>query len=111
MLPLEHSAILSTFIKLPFLFKIFVLSFFEWPLKTGFTVFFFLSQLYKSHCKDEPKLGHVLVLCGYFGGKGMLEEAKTIFDKTGDQQGLAQVLYMLGEKNQYNNDMSKSSTS
>ena len=41
----------------------------------------------------------------------MLEEAKTIFDKTGDQQGLAQVLYMLGEKNQYNNDMSKSSTS
>ena len=34
----EHSAILSTFIKLPFVFKIFVLSIFEWPLKTGFTV-------------------------------------------------------------------------
>ena len=35
---LEHSAILSTFIKLPFVFKTFVLSIFEWPLKTGFTV-------------------------------------------------------------------------
>ena len=34
----EHSAILSTFIKLPFVFKIFVLSIFEWPFYTGFTV-------------------------------------------------------------------------
>ena len=38
MLQGEHSAILSTFIKLPFAFKIFVLSIFEWPFKTGFTV-------------------------------------------------------------------------
>ena len=37
MLPLEHSAILSTFIKLPIIFKIFVLSIFEWQLNTGFT--------------------------------------------------------------------------
>ena len=36
MLQGEHSAILSTFIKLPFV--IFVLSIFEWLLKTGFTV-------------------------------------------------------------------------
>ena len=36
--PLEHSAILSTFIKLPFVIKIFVLSIFEWPFYTGFTV-------------------------------------------------------------------------
>ena len=36
MLHREHSAILLTFIKLPF--KFFVLSIFEWPLKTGFTV-------------------------------------------------------------------------
>ena len=36
--PREHSAILSTFIKLPFVFKTFVLSIFEQPLKTGFTV-------------------------------------------------------------------------
>ena len=38
MLPLEHSAILWTFIKLPFVIKIFVLSIFEWLLKTGFIV-------------------------------------------------------------------------
>ena len=34
----EHSAILSTFIKLPFVIKIFVFSIFEWPFYTGFTV-------------------------------------------------------------------------
>ena len=34
----EHSAILSTFIKLPFVIKSFVLSIFEWPFYTGFTV-------------------------------------------------------------------------
>ena len=34
----EHSAILFTFIKQYLVFKTFVLSFFEWPLKTGFTV-------------------------------------------------------------------------
>ena len=43
MLQEEHSAILSTFIKLPFVIKIFVLSIFEWPLKTGFTVYSFAS--------------------------------------------------------------------
>ena len=36
MLQGEHSAILSTFIKVPFVIKVFVLSIFEWPLKTGF---------------------------------------------------------------------------
>ena len=34
----EHSAILSTFIKLPSVIKMFVVSIFEWPLRTGFTV-------------------------------------------------------------------------
>ena len=38
MLPLEHSAILSTFIKLPFVIKIFVLSIFECLFYTGFTI-------------------------------------------------------------------------
>ena len=42
--PKEHSAILSIFIKLPFVFKTFVLPIFEWPLKTGFTV---LNTLYR----------------------------------------------------------------
>ena len=34
MLQGEHSAMLLTFIQLPFVIKIFVLSIFEWPLKT-----------------------------------------------------------------------------
>ena len=38
MLHWEHSAILLTFIKLPFVIKIFVLSVFERPFYTGFTV-------------------------------------------------------------------------
>ena len=36
--PKEHSAILSIFIKLPFVFKTFVLPVFERPLKVGSTV-------------------------------------------------------------------------
>ena len=47
MLQGEHSAILSTFIKLPVVIKIFVLSFFEWPFDTGFTVYFHY-QIYAS---------------------------------------------------------------
>ena len=54
MLQVEHSAILSTFIKLPFSIKTFVLSIFKWSLKTGFTVHLidvhlinFTSMLYK----------------------------------------------------------------
>ena len=38
MLTGEHSAILSTCIKLAHGFKTFVLSFFAWPLKTGFPI-------------------------------------------------------------------------
>ena len=38
MLQGEHSAILSTFIKLPLAIKTFILYIIEWPLKTGFTV-------------------------------------------------------------------------
>ena len=41
--PREHSAIISTCIKLSFVFKTFVLSIFEWPLKTGFTVYMFVN--------------------------------------------------------------------
>ena len=38
MLQWEHSAILLTFIKLPNVIKIIVLSIFEWLVYTGFTV-------------------------------------------------------------------------
>ena len=37
----ENSATLSTFIKLPFVIKIFVLSIFEWPFYTSLTVYRF----------------------------------------------------------------------
>ena len=49
MLQWEHSAILSTFIKLPFVIKTFVLTILEWPLKTGFTVCrqFLMASFYK----------------------------------------------------------------
>ena len=39
MLPLEHYAILLTFIKLPLAIKTFALSIFEWPFQTSFTVY------------------------------------------------------------------------
>ena len=46
MLQVEHSAILPTFIKLPIVIKIFVLSIFEWLFYTGFTVIiYFLWQM------------------------------------------------------------------
>ena len=38
MLQGEHSTIFLTFIKLPFVIKNFVLSIFEWPFYTGFTI-------------------------------------------------------------------------
>ena len=52
MLQGEHSSILSTFIKLPFAIKTFVLSIFEWPLKTGFTVHTFYFSAVDSFAID-----------------------------------------------------------
>ena len=46
MLQGEHSAILSTFFKLQFVIKIFVLSIFEWPFYTGFTVYIHYIYMY-----------------------------------------------------------------
>ena len=67
MLQGEHSAILLTFIKLPFVIQIFVLSIFEWPLKTGFTVFVSAERgeeitLYKIVAKSEDKTLNLLIL-------------------------------------------------
>ena len=45
----ENSAILSTSIKLPFVIKSFVLSIFEWPFYTGFTVYPSISQPFIWH--------------------------------------------------------------
>ena len=41
---LEHSAIFSTFIKLPFVINIFLLSIFERPFYIGFTILNILQQ-------------------------------------------------------------------
>ena len=58
MLQGEHSAILLTFIMLPFVIKIFVLSIFEWPFYTGFTVHVFKKDVAFIHvfksCKIIP---------------------------------------------------------
>ena len=58
MLPLKHSAILLTFIKLPFVIKTFVLPIFEWPLKTGFTVFKSSQQSVTTHTVKPVKNGY-----------------------------------------------------
>ena len=48
MLQGEHSALLSTFIKLLHVIKIVVLSILEWPLKTGFTINCYI--IFRSTC-------------------------------------------------------------
>ena len=45
MLQGEHSAILSIFIKLQLVIKIFVLAFFEWLFYTGFTIVIYIYRL------------------------------------------------------------------
>ena len=55
-------SILSTFIKLPFIIKIFVLSIFEWPLKTGFTV--------KKVCYKRTALYSLFIVDGRWGQWG-----------------------------------------
>ena len=54
----EHPAILSTFIKLPFVIKIFVLSIFEWPFYTGLILqimYFYAVRMFVTDvCSDMP---------------------------------------------------------
>ena len=55
----EHSAILSTFIKLLFVIKISVMSIFERPFRTGFTVYIKVSEYEQemphSHTEDQQR--------------------------------------------------------
>ena len=47
-----------------------------------------------------------MLTCGYFErGTSYLDKALQMFEALNDLQGLAVALYMLGEKNQYNNDL------
>ncbi|PVD30644.1 hypothetical protein C0Q70_09917 [Pomacea canaliculata] len=50
------------------------------------------------------RLGEVLCLCGYFKSS-FLNEAQDIFTSNNNKVGLAVVLYHLGERNQYNEDI------
>ena len=59
MLQREHSAIHSTCIKLPSVFKTFVLSIFEQPLKTGFTVCRFRGE---ASCHEDVKVLFLKIL-------------------------------------------------
>ena len=59
---LEHSALLLTFIKLPIVIKIFVLSIIVWPFYTGFTVCGF----YTKNIKLQNRLGVALFFTGYY---------------------------------------------
>ena len=56
MLQWEHSAILSSFIKLPFAIEISVLSIFEWPFYIGFTVY---SSIAPTTCQISKDQGWV----------------------------------------------------
>ena len=61
----EHSSILLTFIKLPFVIKIFVLSIFEWPFYTGFIVqhlFWLRSQMIRIHTVFHPSSKSIFVI-------------------------------------------------
>ena len=58
MLPLEHSAVLSTFIKPPFVIKISVLSIFEWPFYTGFTVFMYIKSTHPKVSEYDQEIPH-----------------------------------------------------
>ena len=51
MLLLEHSAIRLTCHKLPFVIKPFILSIFEWPLKTGLLYPILKESAYKIYCR------------------------------------------------------------
>ena len=60
MLQGEHSAILSTFIKLPFVIKIFVSSIFEWQFYTGFTVSSFHISDFQAYYLHTQKMIFIL---------------------------------------------------
>ena len=53
----EHSAILLTFIKLQFviMIKIFVMSIYEWPLQTCFTVYSLVCRALRFYCRETTQ--------------------------------------------------------
>ena len=64
--PTEHSAIHLTCIKLLFVFKAFVLPIFEWPLKTGFTVFYMIELIFLSFYLTKG-IAHLSFVASFMG--------------------------------------------
>ena len=92
LMQVKSIAILSTFIKLPFVIKIFLLSIFEWPFYTGFTVsgFDFLAEWKKIKVKtDKVNLGKInSSLCECIG-RALIELEEI--------EGIELVKYFLGQ--------------
>ena len=69
---IAESAILSSFIKLTFTIKTFVLSIFKWPLKTGFTAYaklflrrFCILYMYLHNAQTLRIANHIMQYNGY----------------------------------------------
>ena len=73
----EHSAILSTFIKLPFIVQIFVWYIFEWPFYTGFAVLSYSLVKHGSLVITVPRWRTCFCVCvgGGGGGRGDYDQA------------------------------------
>ena len=76
MLQGEHSAILSTFIKLPFALRTFVLTIFEWQLKTGFTVLveLGLTSYWNQYPSQHTVSGHICPLVKRHFPRGQMDD-------------------------------------
>ena len=100
MLQWEHSAILSTFIKLPFDIKIFVLSIFEWPLKTGFTVLVIYITGSPFQCLvDNVDGGYISVFGpGLVGGLSGQTETFTVVAKSGNLSKICSFILTPGRR-------------
>ena len=73
---MEHSTILSTFVKLQFVIQVFVLSICEWPFYTGFTVHHYGQMVYMCQYRLRTIVALFVVakfcVCvwGWVGGQG-----------------------------------------
>ena len=83
--PREYSAILSTFIKLPFVLKTFVLSFFERQLKTGFTVYTYawvkVQNFQNPEFRNNPENFHPCICYS-----GLVQEISVLIESSSSQE-------------------------
>ena len=117
--------LLSTFIKLPFVIKILVLSIFEWPLKTGFTVWLFnngaIADMQKNThvtpflkvnyiqcssfltlCLGSKEMDHVIYRGSYMRAHVLLNLLNEM-GKSDKMRGLPSILLLFRNKFKFNN--------